>query len=261
MKVHLKQSATASLRHAATSKPATCPLINFPPMERTQFLFLRTLVPVAEAAGFPAGTFFVALASLIPLIVPITVLFAGSFFAAAVGFRTTVPLLESLWSLIVLALPLPTLGALGAAAARFPRPAPVAGLAASAFRAPAPARVDFAFSTMLVRMPAAPPAGVGAVGLRGEMGRARFDLAAGARPGERGSWRELAERGERTWVCSLDVVRAGGTGAPRVRFFGFSMSSFSLSLSPEEISSLERSAGGKNIARVYIPVALPSFLR
>jgi hypothetical protein len=175
----------------------------------------------------------------IPLIVPITVLFAGSFFAAA-GFRTTVPLLVSLLSLLVLALPLPTLGAGAAVAAGalFPRPAAAgfADLAGSAgLRAAAP-RLDFAFSTMLVRIPAAPPAEVGAVGRNGDMGRAKFDFGGGARPGERRSVRELGDRGERTWVWSLDVVRAGGMGAPRVRFFGFSTSSFSLS--PVEISSL-----------------------
>lgn len=62
--------------------------------------------------------------------------------------------------------------------------------------------------------------------------------------GERGMVRELAERGERTWVWSfaLEVVRVGGMGAPRGRFLGFSRSSFSLSR--EEISSLKLLAGG-----------------
>lgn len=216
-----------------------------PKPNMTQFLFLRTLVPVALTAGFPAGTFLLAPAPPIPLIVPMTVFFNGSFFAAAPGFFTTVELLVSLESLIVLALPLPTLGAGAAAAVLLPRPTPVVLAGSGAFRVAAP-RDDFAFSTMFVRIPAAPPGGTGAVGLRGDTGRAKFDLDGDGRIGERGIVRELADRGDKTCVCSLarDVVRVGGTGAPRVRFFGFSTSSFSLS--PEEISSLKSSVKERN---------------
>ena len=161
-------------------------------------------------------------------------------------------MLASLESLIVLALPLPTLGAgAGAGAAvLLPRPAPVVLAGSVGFRAAVPPRVDLAFSTMFVRIPAAPSAGVGATGFNGDTGRARLDFAGDARAGERGMVRELADRGDRTWDCSLalDVVRAGGTGAPRGRFFGFSISSFSLS--PEEISSLELLAKVHEITRL-----------
>jgi len=197
--------------------------------KNTQFLFLRTLEPVVVGAGLLACTFLLA-APPIPLIVPITVLLAGSFFAAT-GFLTIVPLLASLESLIVLALPLATLGADAGAGATvlLPRPTPVVFAGSAGFRVAA--RVDLAFSTMLVSIPAAPPAGVGATGLKGDIGRARLDFAGDARTGERGKVRELADRGDRTWDCSfaLDVVRAGGAGGPRGRFFGFSISSFSLS--------------------------------
>lgn len=143
----------------------------------------------ADALG--AGAAFLTAAPPIPLNVPITVLFAGSFFA--IGFRTTVPLLVSLESLIVRALPLVArvVGATGAgvgAAALFPLT--VAGFtsatflvsaflavsvffAAVALRAAAP-RVAFAFSTMFVRSPAAPPDGT--CGLSGETGRVRTGL-------------------------------------------------------------------------------------
>jgi hypothetical protein len=93
-----------------------------------------------------------------------------------------------------------------------------------------------------VRILAASPAGVGATGLRGEMGRARCERAGemAVRTGERGIEREFAEfaeRGERTcegWSLSREVVRVGTIG-PRTRFLGFSISSFSLST---EMSSL-----------------------
>lgn len=134
---------------------------------------------------------------------------------AATGFLTIVPLLASLESLIVLGLPLPTLGAGAGAAVLLPRPTPVVFAGSAGFRVAA-ARVDLAFSTMLVRIPAAPPAGVGATGFKGDIGRARLDFTGDARTGERGMVRELADRGDRTWDCSfaLDAVRAGGTGGP-----------------------------------------------
>lgn len=107
--------------------------------------------------------------------------------------------LESLLSLIVLALPLPILGATtgGAAAGLFPLPTP-AVLSATGFRA-GRAAFPFAASTMFVSIPAAPPEVTGAVGLSGDMGRASIDFPGEAgRIGERGSVREFAERGERT---------------------------------------------------------------
>ena len=146
-----------------------------------------------------------------------------------------VALLLSLLSLIVLALPRPTVGAEAVGAARLPLPAPAAagaGFSAVTLRV-APARVDFAFSTMFVNIPAAPPDGTGADGLSGETGRARKDFAGEAgRIGERGRVREFADRGERTcegWILAREVVRAGGIGGPRILFLGFSISSFSLS--------------------------------
>ena len=67
------------------------------------------------------------------------------------------------------------------------------------------ARADFAFSTILVRIPAAPPAGIGGIAFIGDTGRARYDLPGdailvGGRTGDRacGAVREFPERGERT---------------------------------------------------------------
>lgn len=104
-------------------------------------------------------------------------------------------------------------------------------MGSKALRAAAP-RVGFAAGTMFVRIAAAPPAGAGGDGLSGEMGRASIDFPGDVRPGERGRARELADLGERTcpWSFALEVVRAGGSGGPRTRFLGFSISSFSLSV-------------------------------
>lgn len=108
-------------------------------------------------------------------------------------------MLASLESLV--ARPLPTFGGTAGAIALFPRPAPpVVALCCVTLRVVAAPRPDFAFSTMFVRILAAPPAGTGAVGLRGETGRARSDFPGDAgRTGDRGSVREFADRGERTW--------------------------------------------------------------
>jgi len=197
----------------------------------------------------------------------ITVFLTGAFFAGAgTGFLTIVALLLSLLSLIVLALPRPAVGAEVAGAALRPLPAPAAagaGFSAVTFLV-APARVDFAFSTMFVNIPAAPPVGTGADGLSGETGRARKDFAGEAgRIGERGRVREFAERGERTcegWILARDVVRAGGMGGPRTLFLGFSMSSFSLSM---DTSSLIRFGArcGDGLARELLCSAWSRFLR
>ena len=127
-----------------------------------------------------------------------TVLLTGSFLATGAAFLTTVVLLLSLDSLIMLALPLPTLGAGAGAGTTVLLPLPTAVDASVAFLAAAP--LVFAFSTIFVKIPAAPPVGTGADGLRGETGRAKKDFAAatGGRIGDRGSVRELADRGERT---------------------------------------------------------------
>lgn len=187
----------------------------------------------------------------------------GAFFVGAgTGFLTIVALLDSLLSLIVLALPLPTVGADAGGAALLPLPAAGAAFSAVTFLA-APARVDFAFSTIFVRIPAAPPEGTGAVGLSGEIGRARRDFVGEAgRMGERGRVREFAERGERTCeacILARDVVRAGGMGGPRTLFLGFSISSFSLST---DMSSLMRFGArcGDGLARELLCSACSRFL-
>lgn len=171
-----------------------------------------------------------------PLMAPITVFLTGSFLVGNIGFRTTVDVLLSLDSLIMLVCPLPALAADDAVgtAGRFALPTAVD--ASVAFLLVATPLV-FAFSTMLVRMPAAPPTGTGPVGFMGETGRAKNvfaapDIAVGGRIGDRGMVRELAERGERIWDGGTlrEAVRAGGRMASFfVRFFGFSTSSFSLS--------------------------------
>ncbi len=185
--------------------------------------------------------------------------FSGAAFFAGTGFRTTVVVLESLVSLI--ALPRPIFGAGAAGAALFPRPAPVLVfvlvLVSVPFRVPT-ARVVFAFSTIFVRIPAAPPAGVGATGFKGETGRASWDLAGGtaARIGDLGIEREFAERGERTcegWSFSREVVRVGTIG-PRARFFGFSMSSFSLSTDMSSLLGLAEHAKSRqeNVPQAFL---------
>lgn len=168
-------------------------------------LFRSTLVGAAAAfvafgAAFGATAFFVAV-PLMPLIVPITVLFGGAFFATA-ALVTTVPELPLLVSLLVLTLPLPAFRATGAAAVLFPLPTPADELPdddAVTVRAAAP-RVAFAFSTIFVKMLAAPPPVLGAVGFKGETGRDRCDLAGDTvgRVGDGGNVRELADLGERT---------------------------------------------------------------
>ena len=171
----------------------------------------------------------------IPLIVLIIDFFTGSFFAAAGFFFTiVVPVLASLDSLVLLGLPLLTLGGAAAGAGLFPRPTPVLELVlelAVTLRAAAVARVVLALSTMLDNIPAAPLVGTGAAGFNGESGRANIDFDGGGRMGERGNVREFADLGESIWAgSSFEVVRAGGAGGPRGRFLGFSISSFSLSV-------------------------------
>jgi hypothetical protein len=112
-----------------------------------------------------------------PLIVLITVLFVGAaFFAGATGaFLITVDPLVLLESLA--ALPLPPLSGGARATVLFPLPIAPIALVLVAFRAAVALRPDFAFSTMPVRIPAAPPAGAGGEGFRGETGRARRDFS------------------------------------------------------------------------------------
>jgi hypothetical protein len=167
-----------------------------------------------------------------------TVLLTGSFFATT-GFFTTVALLPSLESLIVLPLPLVARLTGGGAGVALPLPVAlvVAGFGSAAFRVAVP-RVALAFSTMFVRIPAAPPDGTGAVGFSGDTGRARPDFAGSGRIGECGSVLEFADLGDNTWdglTCDREAVLCGGAGPPRTFFLGFSICSFSLSIA---ISSL-----------------------
>jgi hypothetical protein len=151
-------------------------------------------------------------------------------------------LLASLESLI--ALPLPTLGGGAGTVVLFPRPAPPVVCVSATFRVAVVPRVALAFSTILVRTPAASPVGAGAEGLSGETGRARFDFPGEVvgRFREAGKVRELADRGERIREggrMARGTVRDGGPGAPRTSFLRLPMSSFSLSII---ISSLGMSA-------------------
>jgi len=131
----------------------------------------------------------------------ITVLFATgaatALLAVAAFFLITVDPLLLLESLA--ALPRATFGTGATAAVLFPLPTPAAVVTSVAFLVAAP-RVALAFSTMFVRMLAAPPVTTGAVALRGEIGRARRDFPVGTagRIGDLGYVREFAERGEST---------------------------------------------------------------
>ncbi len=121
-----------------------------------------------------AAGFFVAVPP-IPLMVPTTVFFAGDLVGAVVLVTRVVPELVSVDWLLLLTLPLRPFTAAGSWYAFLPRPAPAVELAddeAVVFLA-AVARVDLAFSTIFVRIPAAPPAIVGPTGFSGDMGLAR----------------------------------------------------------------------------------------
>lgn len=112
-------------------------------------------------------------------------------------------------------------------------------LVSGAFR-DAAARVVFAFSTIVVRMPAAPPAGAGGEGFKGLTGRARYDFPStvAGRTGDLECVCEFADLGDSTsdgLRLAREVVRDGGSGGPRGLFLGLSTSSFSLSI---DISSL-----------------------
>lgn len=122
----------------------------------------------------------------------------AAFFVIGTGFLTMVALLPSLE--LLMALPLATFGGGAGAAVLLPRPTPPAAAGVSTFfRVAAAPLLAFAFSTMLVRMLAAPPGGAGGNGLRGETGLLRYVFpGVVGRIGEPGSVRELAERGERT---------------------------------------------------------------
>lgn len=219
----------------------------------THVLFLNTLpvpavVAACDLAAVVAGAFFVA---VVPaptpfLIVLITVLFAAGAFdtvpamAVAGRFLTTVDVLPSLDSLMALTLrAVRVAGRVGGGAA-----APLFALVAVVvvvveldvvdvvvLRPVAAARVDFAFSTMLLSM------FVAAAILVGDAGRAMPDLV-GEGGRSRGARRELDEAGESTWP-GLRLMSAVA-GPARAFFLGNSIEFISFSLSPPDISLLGR---------------------
>lgn len=108
-------------------------------------LFLSTLLAGAGLDVAGSATVFLA-----PILfrAPMTLLLAGSFFAAGARLTIVVLALASLASLLLLGLPRRALGA-GAGAATGFFGLPTADV--PVFEAPAAARLDFAFSTMFVR--------------------------------------------------------------------------------------------------------------
>jgi hypothetical protein len=128
----------------------------------------KTLV----GAAFVTAGFFAAVPAM-PLIVPITAFLTGDLVDGAALVTTVVPELVSVDWLLLLALPF----------AAFDDPAPwVAFLARPVAAAELPddeavtflaavARVDLAFSTIFVKMPAAPPGGP--MGFKGDICLAR----------------------------------------------------------------------------------------
>lgn len=167
----------------------------------------------AAGAAFAAGAFFVAVPVTPFLIVPMTVRLAAGAAAAApaVLFLTTVPVLPSLDSLMALTLrvardvaPAREAGAVAAApflvlvdAAAVGAAAEPAFEAAVTFRVVAAARVERAFSTMLLNIPLLLVAG-----LVGDTGRAindRLGEGAAAARSRAGRMRLLEEAGDRTW--------------------------------------------------------------
>lgn len=200
----------------------------------------------AAAAVFAAGAFLVVPPVTPLLMVLMTVLLAAgaaagaALDAAAVLLFTTVAVLPSLDSLVPLTLrPARDAAAalLAAAVAVVAAPllvlvtggaAPLEELAVEdvvVFRAVAAARVDRAFSTMLLNILVDGPALVGDTGL------AMSDLPGEAPARALGTTRELEVVGERTWP-GLPLMAA----PPRSRFLGLSIFSVSFSLSPNTSS-------------------------
>lgn len=202
------------------------------------------------ACAFVAAAVFLAVAALVAptpfLMALITVRFAGGAFAGAPmavagRFLTTVDVLPSLDSLMALTLrAVRVAGRVAeeggwAAAPLLPLVAvpvvdvdPLVELAVVdvvVLRLVAAARVDRAFSTMLLSRL------VALASLVGDTGRAMPDFA-GDMGRSRGLRRELDEVGERTWPGLRVISVAAGPG--RVFFLGMSMVvAMSFSLSPE----------------------------
>jgi hypothetical protein len=104
-------------------------------------------------------------------------------------------------------------------------------------RVVAAARVDRAFSTMLLNMPVLLVAG-----LVGDTGRAMNDRlgdGAAAARSRGGRMRLLDEVGDRTWEGLGGGLVAAAAGFARGFFFGMSICVISFSLSPPDMSSLE----------------------
>lgn len=207
-------------------------------------------MPAAGAAAavvFAAGAFLVVPPVTPLLMVLMTVLLAAgaagagaALGAAAVLLFTTVAVLPSLDSLVPLTLrpardAAAALLAAAVAVVAAPRLVLVTGGAAPleelavedvvVFRAVAAARVDRAFSTMLLNILVDGP------GLVGDTGLAMSDLPGEAPARALGTTRELEVVGERTWP-GLPLMAA----PPRSRFLGLSIFSVSFSLSPNTSS-------------------------
>lgn len=193
-----------------------------------------------------AGAFLVAVAAPTPfLMVLMTVLLAGGALVADMAvagrFLTTVDVLPSLDSLMALTLRAVRVAGRvtggGAAAPRFALGAVVdvdpldelTVVDVVALRFVAAARVDRAFSTMLLNRVVAFAIFVG------DTGRAMPDFAGDAGR-SRGAIRELDEAGDRT--CAGFRAMSVVAGPARAFFLGISMLSISFSLSPPEISWL-----------------------
>lgn len=189
------------------------------------------------------------------LIVPMTVLLAvaaGTAAAVVVLFLTTVPVLPSLDSLMALTLrvvrevaPAREAGAVAVApflvlvaAAAVEPAAEFAAEDVVVLRVVAAARVERAFSTMLLNMPPLLVAG-----LVGDTGRAINDRAgegAAAARSRGGRTRLLEDVGDSTWDGLGAGLVAAVAGLARGFFFGLSMCLISFSLSPPDISSLDQ---------------------
>lgn len=204
--------------------------------------FLKTLPVVAAGAAGLGAVFLVPAAATPFLMVPMTVFFVDGAALAAV-FLTTVVALPSLVSLLSLTLRAVRVAGLGGGALAGAAPRRVFAVVPAelelvfdvvvTLRVP-PARVALAFSTMLEStLVAAAAERVAPVAFKGEAGRAIWDFIGEA--GRSRLRRELDEVGDR--ICAGRTAPVSGA-RPRAFFLGFSMFSFSFSLSPE-IPSLQ----------------------
>lgn len=168
------------------------------------------------------------------------------------GFRTiVVPVLVSLALLTLLALP--RVGRVGTCASAFRLLLAAATPVCVALRAILPR--DFALSTMLVSIPAAPPARLGMPGFIGDTGRARRDFDGDGRIGEYGSVRELADLGEST--CAGGYLASGLLVMPIFCFLtGLWIPTFSLSPSIASLGSSVKSIKKQTCHTLFVSCSL-----